>query len=95
MRRRDTVSVSALTGRNIDRLVEMIRGRERAGGEHLQLAIPHGESRLIARLHEVAEIYEQSNDDAAVTFNAWIPADSVHLFADYVVSRTVSERRAS
>ncbi|HEY0157201.1 MAG TPA: GTPase HflX [Thermoanaerobaculia bacterium] len=95
MRRRDAASVSALTGKNIERLVELIRGRERAGGEHLQLAIPHTESRLIARLHEVAEVYEQTNGDEAVTFNAWVPSDSVHLFSQFVLSRTISERRAS
>ena len=95
MRRRDAASVSALTGKNIDRLVELIRGRERAGGEHLQLTIPHAESRLIARLHEVAEVYEQSNDDSVVTFNVWVPNDSVHLFKPYVISRAMNERRAS
>jgi GTPase len=95
MRRRDAASVSALTGKNIERLVELIRARERAGGEYLQLAIPHAESRLIARLHEVAEVYEQTNDDQTVTFNAWVPSDSVHFFSEFVVSRSLSERRAS
>jgi len=95
IRRRDAAAVSALTGKNIDRLVEQIRGRERAGGEHVQLAIPHAESRLIAKLHEVAEVYEQSNDDDAVTFSAWVPNDSLHMFSEYVLSRVVNERRAS
>jgi GTP-binding protein HflX len=94
-RRRDTVAVSALTGKGIDRLVEMIRMRERAGGEHLQLEIPHSESRLLARLHEVAEVYEQSSNDSGVAVNAWVPQDAVHLFAAYVQSRVASERRAS
>src|SRR5260370_15736132 len=45
------VTISALTGRGIENLVEMIRERELAGGEILQLEIPHEESRLIAKLH--------------------------------------------
>jgi 50S ribosomal subunit-associated GTPase HflX len=95
MRRRDTVAVSALTGKNIDRLVEMIRMRERAGGEHLQLEIPHSQSRLMAKLHEVAEVYEQSSNDSGVVVSAWVPHDAVHMFAPYVQSRVASERRAS
>jgi GTP-binding protein HflX len=83
-RRRNSVSVSALTGRNIDRLTEVIRDRELAGGETMQLAIPHEKSRMIAKLHEVAEIAEQpSNGDAAAHFVAWVPAEFVHLFAPY------------
>ena len=95
IRRRDAVSVSALTGKNIERLVDLIRARERAGGEHLQLEIPHTESRLIAKLHEIAEVYEQSTNDSGVQVNAWIPQDSVHLFAPFAQSRAGSERRAS
>ena len=95
VRRRDTVAVSALTGKNIDRLVELIRARERANGQHLQLEIPHGESRLIAKLHEVAEVYEQETNDSHVVASAWVPQDAVHMFAPYAQSRAVSQRRAS
>jgi GTP-binding protein HflX len=83
IRRRDSVVVSALTGQNIHRLVDMIRARERAGGEWLHLEIPHGESRLIARLHEVAEIQEQSSNDHTLIVNAWVPRDVLHLFEGY------------
>ncbi len=90
MRRANAVAVSALTGMNIDRLVEMIRIRERAGGEWLHLAIPHEESRLIAQLHEIAEVQEQSSDDAAVHLTAWVPRDAMHLFERFV---TMERRR--
>ena len=59
--------MSALTGADIDKLVEAIRERELAGGEMVQLAIPHGESRLLAQLHEVAEVYEQSEHGDATS----------------------------
>ena len=92
MRRSNSVVVSALTGEHIDRLVEMVRERERAGGELLTLAIPHAESRLLAKLHEIAEIQEQSSNDDAVLMTAWVPRDSVHLFAEYA---TRPRRRAA
>jgi GTP-binding protein HflX len=93
LRRRDAVGVSALTGRNIERLVELIRSRERAGGEHLELEIPHAESRLIAKLHEVAEVYEQTSGDAAVSLSVWVPQGFVHLFAPYAVSRMAAREK--
>ena len=98
IRRRNSVTVSALTGHNIGGLVEMIRGRERAGGELLQLEIPHSESRMMARLHELAEIHEQSTSDAGTVVTAWVPQDAVHLFAPFAARRTAAapkKRRAS
>ncbi|MDQ3280920.1 MAG: GTPase HflX, partial [Acidobacteriota bacterium] len=94
-RRRDAVGVSALTGRNIDRLVELIRSRERAGGEHLELEIPHSESRLLAKLHEVAEVYEQTSGDSAISLSVWVPQDAVHLFETYAVSRAAAREKKS
>jgi len=82
-RRRNSVSVSALTGRNIDRLLDVIRDRELAGGETMHLEIPHEESRLAAKLHEVAEISEQSDGDAVLRYTAWVPREFVHMFADF------------
>ncbi len=85
IRRRNAVVVSALTGEHIDRLVERIRDREREGGEVLQLEIPHGESRLLARLHQIAEVYEQVSSDTGVAVSAWVPKDAVYLFREYVI----------
>jgi GTP-binding protein HflX len=94
IRRANAVTVSALTGMNVDRLVEMIRIRERAGGELLQLSIPHEESRLIAQLHEIAEVQEQSSNDTAVNVTAWIPKDSIHLFERFA-TRAAKQRRTA
>ncbi|HEY0140310.1 MAG TPA: GTPase HflX [Thermoanaerobaculia bacterium] len=82
--RRNTATVSALTGQGIETLVEMIRDRERSGGALMHLVIPHEESKLVAKLHEVAEIQEQSATDDAACFTAWVPGDVVHLFTPYV-----------
>jgi GTP-binding protein HflX len=91
MRRRNSVVVSALTGEGIPALIDVVRDREREGGELLHLEIPHTESRLLARLHEVAEVQEQTTSDTGVTVTAWVPSDAVHLFRDFVrVQRRVS-----
>jgi GTP-binding protein HflX len=91
MRRPNAVTVSGLTGEHIDQLIDMIRERERAGGELLHLQIPHSESRIVAKLHELAEVQEQSANDDGVAITAWVPRDSVHHFAGYATRR----RRAS
>jgi GTP-binding protein HflX len=94
IRRTNAVAVSALTGMNVERLIEMIRIAERAGGEWLQLSIPHEESRLLAQLHEIAEVQEQSSTDAGVNISAWVPKDSVHLFEKFA-SRANRQRRTA
>jgi GTP-binding protein HflX len=75
--------VSALTGEGIDRLIDAIRNRERSGGAMMLLAVPHRASRVAARLHEVAEVYEQTTTDHGTIFRAWVPHDAVHLFEAY------------
>jgi GTPase len=84
-RRHDAVSVSALTGRGVDHLIESIRDRQLAEGETLQLEIPHGESRLAAKLHEVAAVFEQKQAGEVTRFQAWVPRQFVHLFEPYAV----------
>jgi GTP-binding protein HflX len=95
VRRRNSVVVSALTGRNIDALVDLIRERERAGGELVQLDIPHADSRLLAKLHEVAEVHATRNTDEGVVVNAWVPRGVLHLFEPFVVARGARERRSA
>ena len=93
-RRKGSVSVSALTGRNVDRLIEAIRDRELLSGATMQLDIPHEESRLTAKLHEVAEIAEQTSNGEVVHFVAWVPSEHVHLFEPYARVEAARRRRA-
>jgi GTP-binding protein HflX len=95
VRRRNSVVVSALTGQNIDALVDLIRERERAGGELVQLDIPHADSRLLARLHEVAEVHATQSTDEGVTVRAWVPKGVLHVFEPFVVARGTRERRSA
>ena len=80
------VTISALTGGGIEKLVDMIRERELAGGEVLHLEIPHEESRMIAKLHEIAEVHEQRSGDQVMQITAWVPQNAVHKFAHFSVS---------
>ena len=89
------MSVSALTGRNIDRLIDIIRDRELENGEVLQLEIPHNDARVIARLHELAEVYEQRVTDGAMLITAWIPRDALHHFEAYAAASLLKPAKVS
>ncbi len=95
LRRKNAGSVSALTGRNIDRLIELILDRELENGEILQLEIPHNEAKMIARLHEVAEVYEQRVTDRTMVLKAWIPRDALHLFEEYTAAGLLTPAKVS
>ena len=83
--RHQSVVVSALTGQGIEKLEDVIRERQRAGGELLHLEIPHSASRMTAKLHELAEVFEQNATDEGVTFSAWVPNDAIYLFKEFIV----------
>jgi 50S ribosomal subunit-associated GTPase HflX len=90
-----TVRVSALTGRGIERLVEMIRQRELAGGSVMQLAIPHDQSAALAKLHQVAEVYEQRSSDWATHITAWVPQHAAHQFEEFSSSDLLKRVKVS
>jgi GTP-binding protein HflX len=95
IRRKGAVAVSALTGRNIDKLVDAIRERELEGGEVVELAIPHSEPRLLAQLHEIGVIYEQHTADEVTYVTAWVPRNAVVPTAGYAASRREDAETAS
>jgi GTP-binding protein HflX len=92
VRRRDTVTTSALTGRGIERLVDAIRERELQGGEVMHLDIPHGEARLLAQLFDVAEVMEQRVSDDATHVTAWVPRDVLHRFEAFASPEMLKTR---
>jgi GTP-binding protein HflX len=95
LRRKNAASVSALTGRNIDRLIDIIRDRELENGEVLHLEIPHNDARVIARLHDLAEVYEQRVTDGAMLITAWIPRDALHQFEPYAAAGLLKPAKVS
>ena len=78
--------ISALSGLGVERLLEMIRERQLAGGEILELEIPHEASREMAKLHEVAEVYNERSGDLTTRITAWIPRTSLHYFDKFSAS---------
>lgn len=80
------VSLSALTRDGVERLLEIIRERELAGGEVVKLEIPITEGRVLALLHEVAEVYEERSSDRAMAVKAWVPRTAMHSFEQFSLS---------
>ncbi len=91
---KNAVVVSALTGAGVEKLVDAIRERQLGDGEMMTIEVPHDDSRIAARLHEVGQIYEQTVTDRGVIFRAWIPRDAVHLFHAYS-SRVLEHAKVS
>ena len=54
------------------------------GGEVLELEIPHDQSRVLARLHDLAEVYEERVDDGATHVTAWVPQNAAHYFEKFL-----------
>ena len=94
-RRRDAVLVSALTGAGIEGLIDRVRDRELENGEVIQLEIPHNDSRMVARLHEVAQVHEQRVTDEATFVSAWIPRDAMHQFEPYAAVNLLRPAKVS
>jgi GTP-binding protein HflX len=80
------IRVSGLTGDGLPRLIEAICEREFAGGRLVRLDIPSSESRLLARLYEVARVHRQTPHDDGVDLIAWVPEEVAHLFAQFEVT---------
>ncbi len=92
---KNRATISALTGRNIERLIDIIRERELENGEVIQLEIPHNDARVIAKLHDVAQVYEQRVTDRAMILTAWIPRDALHLFEAYAATGLLEPAKVS
>jgi len=88
-------SISALNGRGIDQLADAIRERELVGGDVLELEIPHTQSRALAKLHELAEVYEEHSGDLMTRVTAWIPRKAVHQFDKFSASNLLKRAKVS
>ncbi len=93
LRHRNALTISALNGRGIEQLVEIIRQRELAGGEVLHLEIPHEQSQILARLHQIAEVQEERPRDRGTRVTAWIPQNALHHFEQFSVSPSLKRAK--
>jgi GTP-binding protein HflX len=79
------VAVSAKTGQGISVLVEALSTQLRPVREYVELSIPHGDSAVIARLHEVAQVTDRDYEGDQARFKARIPPHFHAEFASYIV----------
>jgi GTP-binding protein HflX len=79
------VAVSAKTGEGVAELVEELSTQLRPIREFVELRVPHGNSAIIARLHEVAQVTERDYAGEEARFCARIPPHYHAEFAPYIV----------
>jgi GTPase len=94
-RLKPVLTLSALTGHGIEPLVNIIRERELAGGEVLELDIPHDQSRMLAKLHDLAEVYDEHSGDQTTRVTAWIPRNAIHQFDKFSVANSLQRAKVS
>src|SRR5208282_5746023 len=79
------VAVSARTGEGIPALIQELGIALRPIREFVELRVPHGNSAVIARLHEVAQVTERDYEGAEARFKARIPPHFHAEFEPYIV----------
>jgi GTP-binding protein HflX len=79
------VAISASTGHGIPELLAELGSQLRPIREFIELAVPHGRSGVIARLHEVAQVVERDYDGDTARFKARIPPHLHEEFAPFFV----------
>jgi GTPase len=79
------VLISAKSGEGLDALMEEIGVRLRPVREFLELAVPYGDSAVMARLHEVGQVVESKFNGAKARFKVRIPPHLHGEFERYVI----------
>jgi GTP-binding protein HflX len=81
----NAVAISAATGAGISELIEELGTQLRPIRDFVELSVPHGQSAIIARLHQVAEVTERDYAGEQARFRARIPPHFHDEFAPYIV----------
>ena len=79
------VAVSAATGEGITALLGELSTQLRPIREFMELSVPHEQSGVIARLHEVGQVVERDYSGDTARFKARIPPHLHGEFAPFVV----------
>jgi len=79
------VAISATTGEGIPSLLAEIGSQLRPKREFLELRVPHGQSAVIARLHQVGQVIESSYRGPKARFKVRIPPQHHDEFAAFIV----------
>jgi GTP-binding protein HflX len=81
----NSVPISAATGQGVPELLAELGSQIRPLREFIELAVPHEQSQVIARLHEVAQVVERNYKGAKARFKARIPPHLLEEFAPFIV----------
>jgi GTP-binding protein HflX len=81
----NAVAISASAGAGISELIEELGTQLRPIRDFVELSVPHGQSAVIARLHQVAEVTERDYEGEQARFHARIPPHFHDEFAPYIV----------
>jgi GTP-binding protein HflX len=79
------VAISATTGDGVPALLAELGSQLRPIREFLELAVPHSQAGVIARLHEVGQVIERSYEGDTARFKARIPPHLREEFEAYFV----------
>jgi GTP-binding protein HflX len=81
----NAVAISAEKGTGMAELIAELGTQLRPIREFVELSVPHGQSAVIARLHEVAQVTERDYAGDQARFRARIPPHFHGEFAPYIV----------
>ncbi|HVY69305.1 MAG TPA: GTPase HflX [Verrucomicrobiae bacterium] len=81
----NAVFVSAKTGEGFSTLLAELGTQLRPIREFVELAIPHGESAVIARLHAMGQVVERNYEGEQARFKVRLPPHLHAEFAPYIV----------
>jgi GTP-binding protein HflX len=81
----NAVAISATTGEGVPSLLAELGTQLRPIREFMELAVPHDQAGIIARLHEVAQVVERNYKGERARFKARIPPHLREEFAPFIV----------
>ena len=81
----NSVGISARTGDGIPALMQELNNQVRPIREFMELAVPHEDAAVIARLHAVGQVIERDYNGPKAWFKVRIPPHLHDEFAPYVV----------
>jgi GTP-binding protein HflX len=79
------VAISATTGEGVAALLAELGSQLRPIREFLELSVPHDQSGVIARLHEVGQVVERHYEGQTARFKARIPPHFHNEFAAFFI----------
>jgi GTP-binding protein HflX len=79
------VAISATTGEGVPALLAELGSQLRPIREFMELAVPHGRSEVIARLHDVGQVVERRYEGETAYFKARIPPHLHEEFAPFIL----------